>query len=108
MAHQSAEAIPYLERYTAVVQANREIWLQLVTAYGAVGNWGKALETTTEILAKWPADPEVMYDVGAIHANLGDYEKARRWWEMVRDQGIDSALANTASASLHRLSIMQP
>lgn len=106
MAHQPAKAIPYLERYTAINQTNREVWFQLVAAYGALENWGKALETTMAILASWPDDPEAMYNVGAIHANQGDYEEARRWWERVRDQGTDSALAGTATASLRRLSTM--
>ena len=108
MAHQPAKAIPYLERYTAINQTNREVWLQLVTAYGALDNWGKALEATMAILASWPDDPEAMYNVGAIHANQGDYEEARRWWEKVRDQGTDSALADAATASLRRLPTMQP
>ncbi len=106
MAHQPAKAIPYLERYTAINQTNREVWFQLVAAYGALDNWGKALEATMAILASWPDDPEAMYNVGAIHANQGDYEEARRWWERVRDQTTDSALAGTATASLRRLSTM--
>jgi tetratricopeptide (TPR) repeat protein len=106
MAHQPAKAIPYLERYTAINQTNREVWLQLATAYGALENWGKALEATMAILASWPDDSEAMYNVGAIYANQGDYEEARRWWERVRDQTTDSALAGTATASLRRLSTM--
>jgi len=108
MAHQPAKAIPPLERYTAINRTNREVWLQLVTAYGAVGDWGKALEATTTILASWPNDPEAMYNVGVIHANQGNYEEARRWWERVRNQRDDSALADTAAASLRRLSTMRP
>ncbi|MDH3457502.1 MAG: tetratricopeptide repeat protein [Gemmatimonadota bacterium] len=108
MAHQPAKAIPYLERYTAINQMNREAWLQLVTAYAALNDWGKALEGTMAILASWPDDSEAMYNVGAIHANQGQYEEARRWWERVRDQGTDSALTETATASLRRLPTMQP
>lgn len=108
MAHQPAKAIPYLERYTAINQANREVWLQLVTAYGALNDWSKALEATMTILASWPADPEAMYNVGAIHANQGEYEEARRWWERVRDQGTDSALVQAATTSLRRLPTMRP
>ncbi|MDH4043455.1 MAG: tetratricopeptide repeat protein [Gemmatimonadota bacterium] len=107
-AHQPATAIPYLERYTAINPTNWEIWLQLVTAYGALNDWDKALEATMAMLAIWPNDPEAMYNVGAIHANQGEYQEARRWWERVRDQGTDSALANAATASLRRLPNMRP
>jgi tetratricopeptide (TPR) repeat protein len=108
MAHQPAEAIPYLERYTAIDQTSREVGFQLAMAYGALGEWGEALEASMAILASSPNDPEIMYNIGAIHANQGNYDDARRWWERVRDQKIDSALAETVTASLRRLPTIRP
>lgn len=105
MAHQPVEAIPYLERYTAINQKNREVWLQLVTSYAAVENWDKAVEATMAMLAGWPDDPEAMYNLGAIHANQGDFKEARRWWKKVGNQGSDAALADRATVSLGRLPI---
>jgi tetratricopeptide (TPR) repeat protein len=108
MAHQPAAAIPYLERYTAIDHTSREVGLHLAAAYGALGKWDEALEANMAILGSSPDDPEVMYNIGAIHANQGDYDKARRWWERVRDQEIDSTLAETVTASLHRLLTIRP
>lgn len=108
MAHQPTEAISYLERYTAIDPTSREVGLQLAMAYGALGKWGEALEASMVILASWPNDPEVMYNIGAIHANQGNYDEARRWWERVRDQKIDFALAETVTASLRRLPTLRP
>lgn len=107
-AHQPAAAIPYLERYAAINPGNRELWLQLATSYGDLGNWGMALEVTMATLARWPDDPAAMYNAGAIHANRGDYELAESWWERVRVQGADSGLAELAVASLSRLPTSRP
>jgi len=103
MAHRPAEAIPLLERYTAINRGNREAWFQLATSYGTLNQWDKAMEVMTTMLVTWPDDAQVMYNVGAIHANQGEYEQARQWWERVRVQRKDPAVTEAATTALRRL-----
>lgn len=103
MAHRPAEAVPLLESYTAINKGNREAWFQLATSYGTLNQWDKAMEVMTTMLATWPDDAQVMYNVGAIHANQGEYEEARQWWERVRAQRKDPTVAEAATTALRRL-----
>lgn len=103
-AHQPGAAIPYYERYLTINPGDRQVWLDLAGAYGAMGRWGDALETTRSALRMKPDDVVAMYNLGAIHANMGSYAEARGWWEKVRDHS-DASLAETAVASLERLSL---
>ncbi len=102
-AHQPAAAIPYYERYLTLDPVDRQVWLDLAGAYGALGRWEDALEATRAILRMNSDDVLAMYNLGAIHANMGAYAEARAWWEKVREHS-DASLAETATASLERLS----
>jgi tetratricopeptide (TPR) repeat protein len=101
-AHQPDAAATYYERYLAVDPHNRQAWLDVASAYAALGRWEDALEATQSVLDMDPDDLTAMYNLGAIYANMGKYEEARSWWERVGDHA-DSSLADRAAASLARL-----
>lgn len=102
-AHQPAEAASLYRRYLVLQQHSREVWLDLIGAYATAGQWDSARVAASALLALRPDDPTAMYNLGAIHANMGDANAARTWWTRVQDQGTDETLAARAEASLQRL-----
>ncbi len=103
-AHQPREAVVYYQRYLALNPSNRQMWLDLAGAHAALKQWDEAIRVSQSLLEISPGDPAAMYNLGAIHANRGNYEAAKSWWEKVRDQRSDETLAFRAAASLQDLS----
>jgi len=103
-AHQPEQAAAYYERYLAIEPANRQMRIDLAQCYAAVQRWDAALEVSLSLLEINPEDPVAMYNVGAIQANRGDFNEARKWWEKVRRQQIDEQLAAKARESLASIS----
>ncbi len=102
-AHQPAEAATYYQRYVALQPANRQAWLDLANCYAETKAWAEARAATQHLLDRYPDDPAAQYNMGAILANLADYEGARQWWEKARRQTSDAAIAGRAAASLRQL-----
>jgi Flp pilus assembly protein TadD len=71
--------------------------------YADLENWEAAEGAMASLLEFAPGDPEAMYNLGAIHANRGDYSAARTWWRRVEKQGRDHHLAERAAESLERI-----
>jgi len=103
-AHQPEQAAAYYERYLAIEPANRQMRLDLAQCYAAMQRWDAALDASLSLLEINPEDPVAMYNIGAIHANRGDFSEARKWWEKVRRQLIDEQLAAKARESLASIS----
>ncbi len=103
-AHQPEQAAVYYERYLAIDPANRQMRLDLAQCYAATQRWDAALDASLSLLEINPDDPVAMYNIGAIHANRGDFSEAREWWEKVRRQQIDEQLAAKARESLASIS----
>src|SRR5690606_30006753 len=74
----------------------------LANVYAGLARWEDARDVSERMLERFPDDPSAMYNLGAIAANQGDLDEARRWWTPVRD-GADGALAAQAEASLAQL-----
>ena len=102
-AHQPREAVVYYQRYLELDPANRRVWLDLASAHAGLGQWDDAEKASLAVLERHPGDAEVMYNLGAIHANKGEYAEARDWWEKVKAQEGDGELASLAEASLLRV-----
>lgn len=103
-AHQPAEAASYYRRYVALAPSDRQAWLDLASVYASMAQWEQARGAMLSLLEAIPDDPAAMYNLGAINANLGDYQEASAWWRRVGDVGADETLAARAAESLRRLS----
>jgi len=101
--HEAEDAIEYYERYLAEGGARRDVLLGMAGASADAKRWEAAERAMVALLDTSPDDAEAMYNLGAVHANRGNYEIARSWWERVRDLGQDPTLAAKAATSLERL-----
>ncbi|MDX1530198.1 MAG: tetratricopeptide repeat protein [Rhodothermales bacterium] len=106
-AHQLDEAAAHYARYLALAPNDRQAWLDLANAYGALEAWDDAEAASRRMLERFPNDPSALYNLGAITANAGRYDEARTWWERVRDQQADAALAAQAEGSLRQLAALE-
>jgi hypothetical protein len=94
-AHRPTEAASYYERYVALIPSDR---------HAAVAQWEEAKGAMLSLLEVIPDNPAAMYNLGAIDANLGNYQEATAWWRRVSEGGADEALAVKATESLRRIS----
>jgi tetratricopeptide (TPR) repeat protein len=101
-AHQLEQAAEHYERYLALDPDEHQAWLDLANVYAGLARWDDARDASERMLERFPDDPSARYNLGAIAANQGDADAARRHWESVRG-GPDPALAAQAEASLAQL-----
>ena len=106
--HQTEEAIAYYERYLDLRPEGRQAWLDLARSYGQMARWAEALTATQALLRHFPEDPAGLYNLGAIHANMGNSVEARTAWERVVGQDRDVEMRAMAEGALKRLSSMHP
>lgn len=102
-AHRPEEAARTYAHYLALHPANRQAWLDLTQAYGALQQWDNALTAADRMLARYPDDPSGLYNRGAIFANTSRFTEARAIWEQVAAQTRDAEVAAMARTSLPRL-----
>ncbi len=101
-AHQLPAAAEHYERFLALHPRNHQVWLDLANVLAGDERWDDALRASESMLEHYPDDPSAMYNLGAIHANQGRPDEARRWWTSVRD-GANATLAAQAETSLAQL-----
>lgn len=97
------EAITYYNRFLTLAPQNVQGWLDLANVYAALEKWDKALEASQSLLNFIPYHPSAMYNMGAIHANLANFDQAIYWWSQVQDQQEDAELAIKASQGLRQI-----
>ncbi len=102
-AHQSVESATLYERYLALNPDSKQEWLDLAAVYAQTTDWVAAESTMVRTLIRFPDDPAVQYNVGAIRANQSDYQGAREWWQKVATQNRDSDLRDRALKSLQKI-----
>jgi tetratricopeptide (TPR) repeat protein len=105
-AHQMAEAAELYKRVLAIVPQHRQTHLDLALCYSELGQWEAAQRTMQQMLEAHPDDPSALYNLGAIHANQGQFDEARDLWRRVQAQTEDVHLASQASASLAQIDAM--
>jgi hypothetical protein len=55
------------------------------------GDMGKAIVKLEEALEKSPEDPNVLYELGVVHEQMGVFDKAAEYYEQVFRQGVSGA-----------------
>ncbi|MGQ9917765.1 MAG: tetratricopeptide repeat protein [Bryobacteraceae bacterium] len=62
-----------------------------------------ATATTSRVLELEPENPDALYNLGAIHANSGRKDLARRYWERAVRAAPASESGRMAAAALGKL-----
>lgn len=97
------EAATYYQRYLEGAPGNAQGWLDLANVYAALKDWERAIQASESLLAIDPGHPSAMYNMGAIYANTARHDEAIFWWNQVRDQQRDRALAAQAAQNIQQL-----
>ena len=102
--HEPAKAAPLYERYLkANKKSGLQPWLDLTNCYGETNNWKQALEVTKRILVRFPDNPSTLYNQGAIYANMGQFEDAKKSWNKVLKTKAPAEVRHLAQQSLKKL-----
>lgn len=104
-AHRFEEAAAYYKQLLKYAPKDEQGWLDLANVYAALEQWDAAIDASESLLAFRPAHVSAMYNLGAIHANLGRYDQARTWWTKVQNQDTDPTLASQAAQNLQQISL---
>ncbi len=101
--HKPVDAIRYYEDYLAINETDEQAWLDLASSYAELEDWTEAETATRRLLDVNPSNASALYNLGAIRANRGDFDEARRLWEQVRDEQPQAAVTGQAREALIRL-----
>ncbi len=104
--HQEDKAIPHYQHYLKLHPKNHQAWLDLATCYGKQNNWQNALSVTEGLLKAYPDDAFGRYNLGAIHANMGQFQAAKKIWEQLKNLKNDPHVVAMAKQSLQQLAQM--
>lgn len=100
--HNPESATIYYERLLKLKPKDHQSWLDLTNCYATTKNWEKAKEATTRLLHNFPGDEEGRYNLGAIEANMGHPEEAKKLWGQLI-QSENEEIAALAQKSLDQL-----
>ena len=102
-AHNPGEAATHYRAYLDRHPRNRQAWLDLANAHGAIQQWQQVLRATRKMLSHYPNDPAALYNAGAAAANLGRYGQARSYWERAMTQDPTASVRAKTETALRRL-----
>ncbi len=100
---QPAEARRFLEELLKTEAGNVEAMLELGRACYELNDLPCATAETEKILAVDPNHADALYNLGAIHANIGQTEKARQYWRRAVRSSPSSESGKKAAAGLKQL-----
>ena len=104
--HKLEDAVGYYRRYLELHPAGRKAWLDLTKCLGELERWDEALDSANRLFELAPNDPSALYNLGAIHANRGQFELARQVWESLASNSTDPEMARSAKKALTQLADM--
>jgi len=104
--HQADKAIPHYKHYLKLHPKNHQAWLDLATCYGKQDEWQNALMATEQLLKIYPDDVFGRYNLGAIHANLGQFNAAKQIWTQLTILDNNPHVVAMAKQSLQQLDQM--
>jgi superkiller protein 3 len=81
----NVEAVGHYRMATQLDDEYAGAWLGLGTALEAAGDLDQAQSALDNALLHAPRDPEVLYRLGLVHAQKGDLNLARSYYEMALD-----------------------
>lgn len=102
-AHKPDEAIKYYNKILNINKKRKDILQSLTLAFYNKGDLKNAEETILQTLKFFPDDPESNYNLGAIEASKGNYDKAFNIWKKLIAKYPKSEISNLAKNSLDKL-----
>lgn len=102
--HQPKEAVSYYKRLIEVQQKNPQHWLDFITVLAESGDWKQAEEVNLKMLTIFKTNTSAQYNLGAIYANQGKMEEAKRVWStLINQPDIDSHVKHLVESGLAQL-----
>lgn len=98
----TTEAVEYWQSELAQDSTSYDSWFGLARALAFAGDHQGAVDVTTELLARFPDDPDALLMRGRVHAWLGQYELAEKDLVRVTELTPDYNDAWSALADLYR------
>jgi CheY-like chemotaxis protein len=98
-----AEAVTRLREAVLREPANVDAHVELGRTLYETGAWEAALKETERALAMNPNHVGALYNLGIIHADFGDTERARSCWERAIGSDPESESGKKAGEGLARL-----
>ena len=103
------EAIPHLEKLANLESDNLNLKWQLGMLYSKYKRWEEAKQTFREILLVAPESNRVLYSLGTLHQQSGEYEKAANYFSRVaEDSPLFSDSAIQTARALQRVGLRAP
>lgn len=102
-AHKPNEAVEIFQSILNLDNARDDIRVELATVYYNLNQYEDAKKQLETVLNNNPSSTEVIYNLGAIEASMGNSEKAREIWEKLVADFPESEAAQFASSALQSL-----
>ena len=100
---QLAEARKHLEQAIAGNENLTEARIELSRVAYEMGDVTTALEQNRAVLRQDPRQTDALYNLGAISANLGNLEQARKYWKDAVAAGAGTASGRKSAEALRTL-----
>jgi len=101
--HKMNEAIPYYEKILQINSKRTDVYFSLAFIYYNKQDFLKCEEVNDKVLSYDPENQMALYNIGAIAATQGDYNKAKDFWIKVVSINSESETGKLAKESLGRL-----
>lgn len=105
--HRPAEAISLYRRAIALAPDEATTHFDLASAFVKLQDFPAATSVLEAWLDRHPADPQALFNLGAVRANAGDVPGAQSWFQRAIDASSDPALIERAQAAVERLSSLR-
>lgn len=102
-AHKPEESVEIFQSILNLDNARDDIRVELATVYYNLNQYEDAKKQLETVLNNNPSSTEVIYNLGAIEASMGNSEKAREIWEKLVADFPESEAAQFASSALQSL-----
>lgn len=102
-AHKPEEAVEIFQSILNQDNSRDDIRLELATVYYNLNQYDNAKIQLETILKNNPSSAEVIYNLGAIEASMGNMDKAREIWQKLVADYPESEAAQFASSALQNL-----
>ena len=100
---QLAEARKHLEQAVSGTENVVEARLELSRVSYELGDVTTALEQNRAVLRQDPKQTDALYNLGAISANLGDLQRARKYWSEAVASGASTESGKKSAEALRTL-----
>lgn len=102
-AHKPEESVEIFQSILNLDNSRDDIRVELATVYYNLNQYEDAKKQLETVLNNNPSSTEVIYNLGAIEASIGNSEKAREIWEKLVADFPESEAAQFASSALQSL-----